>query len=121
MEETWVRSLGREDALEKEMATHSSILAWRIPWTEEPGRLQFMGSYRVRHVYKHVQIHTIPQNKDFPLYSHITVDKLRIFNIDGIFLSNRAHIPVLSSIFTLFFGGAHIFLPLIQNPWWLRW
>ena len=37
MQETWVRSLGREDALEKEMATHSSILAWEIPWTEEPG------------------------------------------------------------------------------------
>ena len=44
MQETWVRSLGREDPLEKEMATHFSILAWRIPWTEEPGRLQFMGS-----------------------------------------------------------------------------
>ena len=44
MWETWVRSLGREDPLEKEMATGSSILAWRIPWTEEPGRLQSMGS-----------------------------------------------------------------------------
>ena len=42
-EETWVRFLGQEDALEKEMATHSSILAWRIPWTEEPGRPQSMG------------------------------------------------------------------------------
>ena len=41
--------LGSEDPLEKEMATHSSILAWRIPWTEEPGRLQSMGSQRVRH------------------------------------------------------------------------
>ena len=40
MQETWVRSLGREDPLEKEMATHSIILAWEIPWTEEPGRLQ---------------------------------------------------------------------------------
>ena len=44
MQETWVRFLGREDPLEKEMATHSSILAWRMPWTEEPGRLQSMGS-----------------------------------------------------------------------------
>ena len=44
----WVRSLGREDPLEKEMATHSSILAWRIPWTEEPGGLQSTGSQRVR-------------------------------------------------------------------------
>ena len=49
MWETWVQSLGREDPLEKETATHSSILAWRIPWTEEPGRLQPMGSQRVRH------------------------------------------------------------------------
>ena len=49
MWETWVRSLGQEDPLEKEMATHSSTLAWKIPWTEEPGRLQSMGSQRVRH------------------------------------------------------------------------
>ena len=49
MWETWVQFLGREDLLEKEMATHSSILAWRIPWTEEPGGLQSMGSQRVRH------------------------------------------------------------------------
>jgi len=49
MWETWVRSLGREDPLEKEMATHSSTLALRIPWREEPGRLQSMGSQRVRH------------------------------------------------------------------------
>ena len=49
MRETWVRSLGQEDPLEKEMATHSSILAWRIPWTEEPGGLQSMESHRVRH------------------------------------------------------------------------
>ena len=44
MQETRIRSLGREDPLEKEMASHSSILAWRIPWTEEPGGLQSMGS-----------------------------------------------------------------------------
>ena len=49
MQETWVRSLGQEDPLEKEMATHSSTLAWKIPWTEEPGRLQSMGSQRVGH------------------------------------------------------------------------
>ena len=49
MRETRVRSLGREDPLEKEMATHSNILAWRIPWMEEPGGLQFMGSQRVGH------------------------------------------------------------------------
>ena len=49
MQETWVQSLGWEDPLEEGMATHSSILAWKIPWTEEPGRLQSMGSQRVRH------------------------------------------------------------------------
>ena len=49
MQETWVRSLGLEDPLEKEMAIHSSILAWRIPWMEEPGGLQSTGSQRVRH------------------------------------------------------------------------
>ena len=49
MQETQVWSLGWEDPLEKEMATHSSVLAWRIPWTEEPGGLQSMGSQRVRH------------------------------------------------------------------------
>ena len=47
--ETWVRSLGQKDSLEKAMATHSSILAWIIPWTEEPGRLQSMRSQRVGH------------------------------------------------------------------------
>ena len=49
MQKTQVRSLGQEDPLEKEMATHSSILAWRIPWTEEPDGLQSMGSPRVGH------------------------------------------------------------------------
>ena len=48
MQETRVRSLGQEDPLEKEMATHSSTIAWRIPWREEPGRLQSMGLQRVR-------------------------------------------------------------------------
>ena len=49
MRETWVQSLGQEDLLEKEMATHSSILAWKMPWIEEPGRLQSMVSQRVGH------------------------------------------------------------------------
>ena len=47
MQETWVGSLGWEDSLEEGMATHSTILAWRLPWTEEPGRLQSTGSQRV--------------------------------------------------------------------------
>ena len=49
MQESWVQSLGQEDPLEKGMITHSSILAWRIPWTEETGGLQSMGSQRVGH------------------------------------------------------------------------
>ena len=49
MQETWVRSLGQEYPQEKERATHSSIIAWKIPWTEEPVGLQSMGSQRVRH------------------------------------------------------------------------
>ena len=49
MQETQVRSLGQEDSLEEGTAIHSGILAWRIPWTEEPGGLQFMGSQTVRH------------------------------------------------------------------------
>ena len=56
-QETWVPSLGQEDPLEEEMATHSSILAWEIPWTEEPGGLQSMGLQRVGHdlVTKHAR------------------------------------------------------------------
>ena len=49
MQETWIQSLGQEDPLEEGMATDSSILAWKIPWTEEPGGLQSMGSQRVGH------------------------------------------------------------------------
>ena len=49
MQETWIRFLGQGDPLEKEIATHFNILAWRIPWAEEPGGLQSMGSHRVGH------------------------------------------------------------------------
>ena len=49
MQDTWVRSLGLEDPLEEEMATHSSVLAWRIPWEEDPGGLQSVGSAVARH------------------------------------------------------------------------
>ena len=48
-QEMWVRSAGQEDPLQREMATHSSILAWKTPWTKEPGGLQFMGLQRVGH------------------------------------------------------------------------
>ena len=67
--EMWVRSLGREDPLEEEMATHSSILAWRIPWTEEPSGLQSMGSHRVGHDLSDLRVHThtsIPNSLTIP-------------------------------------------------------
>ena len=62
MQETQVRTLGWEDPLEKEMATHSSTIAWKMPWTEEPDRLQSMGSHSVRHD-QVTNIHTQPMIK----------------------------------------------------------
>ena len=59
MQETWVRSLGQEDSLEKEMATRSRILAWKIPWTEEPGGLKSMGLQRVIHNCAHTHSHIV--------------------------------------------------------------
>ena len=68
MPETQVQSLGQEDPLEKEMATHSSILAWEVPWTEEPGRLQSVGSQRVGH-----DLVTKPQPQCTFIYFHIVL------------------------------------------------
>ena len=65
MQETWVWSLDQEDPLEKAMSTHSSILAWRIPWTEEPGGLQSMGSQRVRHNWLTLSLFTVNYIKVF--------------------------------------------------------
>ena len=62
MQETWVRSLGREDPLEKEMATHPSILNWRIPWTEEPRGLQSTGSQRVGDDREYIHTHNQNEN-----------------------------------------------------------
>ena len=67
MQEMWVRSLDWEDPLEKEMATHSSILAWEIPWTEEPGGLQSMGSQRVRYSLATQQQQQLVSTCAFPL------------------------------------------------------
>ena len=59
MQETWLQSLGRDDLLEKEMATHSSILAWKNPWTEEPGGLLSMGLKKIRHSLATEQQHVL--------------------------------------------------------------
>ena len=71
MRETWVQSLGLEDPLEKEMATHSSILAWEIPWTEEPERLQSMGlQSRTQLSDYHFHFHTVLLSDCINLHSH---------------------------------------------------
>ena len=65
MQETWVQSLGQEDPLEREMTTHSSILAWIIPWTEEPGRLQSMGSQELDTTWQLNRHHHLQLNVHF--------------------------------------------------------
>ena len=67
MQETWVLSLGCKDPLGKEMATYSSVLAWRNPWTEEPGELESMGSQRVTHDRAHIHNKLKPDLSSFPL------------------------------------------------------
>ena len=63
--ETQVRSLGQEAPMEKEMATHSSVLAWEIPWTEEPGGLRFIGLQRVRYAEEHTHMHPLQNPPTF--------------------------------------------------------
>ena len=70
MRETWVRSLSQEDPLEKEMAAHSSTLAWRIPWREEPGKLQSMGSQRVGHNWA-VSLSLLRFHMDFSIFKNL--------------------------------------------------
>ena len=83
--ETWVQSQGWKDPLKKEMATHSSTLAWKIPWTEEPGRLQSMGSQRVGH-YERLHIH-------FTVYIMASTREYEAFE----FFSNRFNVGCFSN------------------------
>ena len=113
MQETQVRSLGQEDPLEKEMATHSSILAWKIPWTEDPGRLQYMGSQRVRHDWA-TSLH-----KDFKLSFKIypinsKVVKFSLQKVSRVLIKHHQHgqsglqvvpDPLLYSYPVLYHGG----------------
>ena len=80
MQETRVQSLGWEDPLEKGMATHSSILAWKIPWAKEPGRLQSVGSQRVRHNWAHTHPHTAGS-------ARVVMLAIQIFSYSANFLS----------------------------------
>ena len=66
MQDTWVPSLGREDPLEKEVATHTSILAWEVPWTEEPGGLQSMGLQKSRYMAERLTKQQIKNNTGGP-------------------------------------------------------
>ena len=102
MQDTWVWSLGWEGPLEKEMAAHSSSLAWKIPWMEEPGRLQSMGLQRVRHDWV------------IPLSLLEGVDRNGILNCDGhIFkISNAEHGHMMFSHFYIFAPFLFLFLSL---------
>ena len=73
MQEIWIQSLGQENPLENRMATHSNILAWRIPWTDEPGGLESMGSQRVRHHF------VTKQQQSFTLHMALTGPKYHTY------------------------------------------
>jgi len=92
-------SLGWEDSLVEGMAIHSSILAWEIPWTEEPGGLQFMGSQRVRHdssSHKHNICYRIATTLGFPVRKHLTGGFLcAVLDLSGILCSLRKGKPLL--------------------------
>ena len=136
MQETWVQSLGQEDPLEKGMATHSSIPAWRIPWTEEPGGLQFTGSQRIRHDWAtktHMQTHIvalwccagfcytrkwiscvytyIPSLLDL-LPSHVHIPPL------GVNTGHQAELPALYGSFTLaiYFTYHSVYMSMLLCP-----
>ena len=82
MQESWVQSLGWEDPLEEGMATHSSILVWRIPWTEEPGGIQSMGSQRIRHnrATKH-STNNVLKSRAITLPTKVRIVKAMVFPI----------------------------------------
>ena len=79
MPETWGRSLGGEDPLEKETAPHSNILAWKTPWTEKLGRLQSIDSQRVRHIWLCMHNHTFMDIDNYIYELYITIQNLRAF------------------------------------------
>ena len=95
MRETWVPSLGREDLLEKEMATHSSILAWKIPWMEEPGRLQSMGTQRVGHDWVNSLSLKISADGDcsHEIKRYLSLGRKAMTNLDSILKSRDITLP----------------------------
>ena len=95
-QETRVQSLGREDPLVKEMATHSSILAWRIPWMEETGRLQSMGSQRVRHDWAMTRSYNNKKKKKNPKQWEVTISTLPFLKFREFWKkSNSFHVSII--------------------------
>ena len=103
-QETWVQSLGWEDPLEKEMGAHSSILAWKIPWTEEPCRLQSLGSQRVRHdwatnsilyIHKHIYMLIFSYIYTHTYIYHIYILKIYLSHFMGSSLTFQTKAPAL--------------------------
>ena len=131
MREMWVRSLGREDPLEKEMATHSSILAWGIPWTEEPGGLQSMGSQRVGHDWAS-SMHVLHTLHSFYCFKHAKFfmnlyrqqwPEISLFrNHQGYILSSQREAGDISSSFNRpirFFPKPWVDFSLLTHIWGL--
>ena len=114
---TGVQSLGGEDTLEEEMAIHSSILAWRIPWTEDPGGLQSMGSQRVRHAL--VTGHAVDVRLSNPDNGGSQYPKIKPFVsiCISVFMSNHLYISI-SHIYTyiyIFISFLYIYLPHVHT------
>ena len=96
VQETWIGSLGREDSLEKEMATHSSILAWKIPWTEEPGGLQSMGSQESNMIQQ--LNHTPSMNMDYLFIQFFLISIIRVAHQASLSITNYWSLLKLMSI-----------------------
>ena len=102
MQETWVWSLGQEDPLEKEMATYSSILAWRIPWTEEPGGLQSTGLQRVGHDWATSLTHSLTHSLH-GIHGVISISQMRKLRISKVESPVQNHSSYRSCSFVFFF------------------
>ena len=111
--ETWIWSLGRENPLEENMATYSSILAWRIPWTEEPGRLQFIGSQRIRHNWSNLA-QTAHFNKNPSPWSLPSIQVLSQFwliSYRSLYSAGSSHADLLLICFFSVLEPLHLLFP----------
>ena len=115
VQETWIGSLGREDSLEKEMATHSSILAWKIPWTEEPGGLQSMGSQESNMIQQ--LNHTPSMNMDYLFIQFFLISIIRVAHQASLSITNYWSLLKLMSIESVM-PSNHLILchPLLLLP-----